>query len=436
MTDIEQFKADLSHEQPRQRPVMPSKPVEAPSVELFPEQQEAKDRFQDWFDDRTSTNPIFRIFGYAGTGKTTTIRSIVSDIEGNVLYGAYTGKASLVMQHQGLPARTIHSLRYNPIFPDQDVDKRLRGELEAARKQDDHEEAKELEDKIKYNNSIRFELNDESELFQADLLVLDEVSMVNQEMLDDLLSFEKPLLVLGDPGQLPPIKGTGALTQAKPDILLEKIHRQAMDNPIISLSFSARTGKAIPREEFRSDGHPTSVHKSMTGLTKEDALGADQILCGKNKTRRTLNQRYRKIAGFEGATPMPGEKLICLKNNAGAGIFNGMMCTVVRVVEEYETWMQIELKTELDKTIRCPVLRAHFDEYEQPGLVESLHWWDKQDREEFDFGYAITVHKAQGSQWDHVIFWDDRFLVWDKPERRKWLYTGITRAVEQLTLLS
>jgi exodeoxyribonuclease-5 len=431
MTDIEEFKSSLQEPEIKEETVEPSK--QTPPIELFPEQQAAKDMFQEWY--ATVSTGIFRIFGYAGVGKTTTIRSIVSEVTGLVYYGAYTGKAALVMQRQGLPnARTIHSLIYKPIFPSKARDKELSKKLTKAREAGEHDEALKIEDKIKHNRAIHFEINEESPLLQADLLVLDEVSMVNQEMLDDLLYFNVPMLVLGDPGQLPPIKGEGALTRAKPDVMLDKIHRQAMDNPIINLSFRARMGKNIPREEFRSENHPTSVHKSSTGLTKEDALGADQILCGKNKTRRMLNRRYRKIAGFEGLTPMPGEKLICLKNSVG--LFNGMMVTVKKIVQEYETWIQMELETEEGKLLHCSVLRAHFDEYEQPGLVKSLHWWDKQHRDEFDFGYAITVHKAQGSQWDHVVFWDDRFLVWDQKERRRWLYTGITRAVEQLTLLS
>jgi len=217
--------------------------------ELYPEQQAGKAKFEEWFNDGNTPSEIFRIFGYAGTGKTTITKEIVRGVKGKVLYGAFTGKAALVMQRHDLPARTIHSLIYRPIMPDKQIAADIREEIEEAKQEGilhHSEEMQELFRQLKEVSTLSFELNDESPLNEASLFVLDECSMIDNEMKGDILSFGVPLLVLGDPGQLPPIKGTGALTNADPDVLLKEIHRQALDNPVIDLSFRARTGKLIP----------------------------------------------------------------------------------------------------------------------------------------------------------------------------------------------
>ena len=122
-------------------------------------------------------------------------------------------------------------------------------------------------------------------------------------------------------------------------------------------------------------------------------------------------------------------------------IFNGMMGVVTEVVDHLE--MSIMLKVQFDpidpvyeKPIEIKALRAHFDVYEDKDALKSVRWWDKRDNQEFDFGYAITVHKAQGSQWDSVVMYDDGFLAWNWRERAKWEYTGITRAAKDLTIVN
>jgi len=400
-------------------------------IELFPEQQAAKDLFLDWFESEVSyTHPIFRIFGFAGTGKTTITREIIREVKGSVLFGAFTGKAALVMRRHGLPARTIHSLIYRPVPPSKEHAAKVKVAIDEL-DSDDKEELKNLQKELKDAEQMHFELNEESELGDAGLFVLDECSMVNDVMKDDILSFGCTLLVLGDPGQLPPISGTGALVRAKPNILLETIHRQALDNPIIKLSMKARTGQGIGYGEYGS-----SRKIKIADLAQHDVIECDQILTGKNITRRQLNQRMRATLNLSSRYPIPGDKLICLRNNAKLNIFNGLMCTVVKKGDEYDTFMDYTLLSEDGVEFDCPILRAYFDEYKYPGTLKEMKWWDFQDAEEFDYGYAITVHKSQGSQWDHVVFYDDGFLSWKQQERSRWLYTGITRAVERLTLVS
>ncbi len=163
--------------------------------------------------DRGAGAPqVFRLFGYAGTGKTTLARHIAEDVEGEVLFGAYTGKAALVLRSKGCGERAHH--------PSHDLPRR---------KDMDSEEPS-------------FVLNEDSPASKASLIVIDECSMVDEELGRDLLSFGKPVLVLGDPAQLPPVKGGGYFTEAEPDVMLTEVHRQAADNPIVRLSMMVREG--------------------------------------------------------------------------------------------------------------------------------------------------------------------------------------------------
>ena len=412
------------------------------NFELSGQQLAAKEQIEVWFTNLREGKPenlIFRLFGYAGTGKTTTIRKLIADLElrmgYDVFFGAYTGKAAMVMRKQGLPARTIHSLIYKPVMP-------IRSECEKLKEawHAEEEEGEKKRKKQEYDNAckVRFVLRnneDPSDLDNAELLVLDECSMVNDDMLADIKTFGVPLLVLGDPGQLPPIEGEGALTREKPDIMLTQIHRQAEGDPIIDYSIRARNGVYIPYMSHGKSGH---YHKHQIEDVK--ILEYDQILTGKNVTRQTLNQDIRKLRGYESPYPMVGEKLICLKNDPEHGLFNGMMCECVGVGDILSTYIELEIKRETDledyPPMKVNALLAHFDRYYDKDALDKVPWWDKKGTNEFDYGYAITVHKAQGSQWDNVCLYDDKFLAgWKKEERKRWMYTAITRAIEGIHIV-
>lgn len=418
-------------------------------LELSNGQKLAAEEIKEWFSEQEAclhgeltvsnkmVRPIFRLFGYAGTGKTTTIRTIMEmmDITKETRFAAYTGKAAMVMRKTGLPAQTIHSLIYEPVSPNQDECNKL---LAAVKAETDEVQKQLLKAELKEKSKVHFikRSKSNSDLRKTRLLVLDECSMVNAVMLGDLLSFDVPMLVLGDPGQLPPIEGEGALIKVKPDVMLTEIHRQAKLSPIIDFATRARNGIYIPKITMG-----TSSHCEMGALATERVLSFDQIICGKNDTRRKLNQRIRGLKGFEGMFPVMGEKLICLKNNAEDGLFNGMLCTVTKVGELLDTsielWINRETDYEGDPPIKVKALRAHFESYQDKNALENVKWWEKDGVDEFDFGYAITVHKAQGSQWEHVLLWDDKmFMGWNRKDRPKWMYTGITRAMESITIAS
>ena len=182
----------------------------------------------------------------------------------------------------------------------------------------------------------------------AALIVLDEVSMVGDDMARDLLAFGKPILVLGDPGQLPPIKGEGAFTKAAPDVMLTEIHRQAGESAIIRLATMARQGLPIPYGE-----HDAYVWKMpRLGVAPEQMLRGGQVICGRNATRIQLNIAMKRAAGFDGVYPTGEhrdgqlEKIICLKNRHDLGIVNGMFLELSDVHDENEIGFSATIRTE------------------------------------------------------------------------------------------
>ena len=428
-------------------------------IELSESQLKAKKMVGEWINRPSvfDEQPIFRVFGYAGTGKTTIIKSLLKDTGLTAVSCAYTGKAAMVMRKLGMPqARTIHSTIYRPRPPNKDECNELFTRIKALPKGNRtvERERSRLYAELNEARKVSFDLRPSDALGDIDLFVLDECSMVNDDMLADLLTFKIPLLVLGDPGQLPPIDGVGALVNKKPDILLDEIYRhkdhlrlpQGSMNPVIDFATRARNRISIP---YGTVGKSSKI--SQNYFTNEMALQTDQIITGKNTTRKALNERIRRLKGYDEISPYPvvGEKLICLANDrikqSGGWfvqLFNGMTATVIGVGYALDT--VIELTVELDnldeagakEPVKIRALRAHFDSYSDPDALRQVRWWDRRDAQEFDFGYAITVHKAQGSQWDHITLWDDHFLVWSLKDRARWLYTAITRASESIRIVT
>ncbi|WP_294532128.1 AAA family ATPase [uncultured Rhodoblastus sp.] len=338
---------------------------------------------------------IFRLFGYAGTGKTTLARHIAEHVDGDVQFGAYTGKAALVLRSKGCgEARTIHSMIYRP-------------------KDTDSEEPS-------------FVLNEDSPASKASLIVIDECSMVDAELGRDLLSFGKKVLVLGDPAQLPPVKGGGFFTDHEPDIMLTQVHRQAADNPIVRLSMTVRAG-----ERLKIGDHGAMRVVSRNAIDADLVKNADQVLVGLNKTRRAYNKRLRELLGYKGLMPEVGEKLVCLRNDKTKGLLNGAVFRVAKSLGLRQRRFRFSLTADDAsgaKPIRVGVLPAFFE-----GGEESLSYAQRRESDEFDFGYALTVHKAQGSQWDHVVLFDESWAF--RENRERWLYTGVTRAAKTLTVV-
>jgi exodeoxyribonuclease-5 len=339
---------------------------------------------------------VFRLFGYAGTGKTTLARHIAEDVGGNVVFAAFTGKAAHVMRGKGCKnAGTIHSLIY-----------RIRGEDE---------------------NGPTFVLNEDSDAGKAALIVIDECSMVDADIGRDLLSFGVPVLVLGDPAQLPPIAGGGFFTSAEPDVMLTEVHRQAADDPIIHLSMIVREGGTLEHGTF---GNSRVIGRDA--VEPEDVTGADQVLVGRNVTRRNYNERIRQLLARPVPTPVAGDKLVCLRNDRKRGLLNGSLWNVEQTRQARKGLLRFTLSPDQHESGKqrtvVSINPAFFD-----GTAEGLTNAERRRSDEFDFGYVLTVHKAQGSQWDNVMLFDESFAFRDNA--RSWLYTGITRAATRITVV-
>ena len=360
------------------------------------------------------------ISGYAGVGKTTLISFIVSALglaPYQVCYIAYTGKAALVLQEMGCEnAMTAHRLLYV---------------------------SKPRPDGTFFHIPRR-------PLPPYQLIVCDEISMLPKDMWELLLSHHIHVIALGDPAQLPPITEDNGIL-AHPHIFLDEIVRQAQDNEIIKLSMDIRMG--LPLVPFRG--------KQVQVINKSEVvdgmyLWADQIICAKNDTRREINNLMRqKLFGVSSPEPLEGDKVICLRNNwedaneLGDCMVNGTMGTVSYIRYDYNdqylspktTWDFLPDGYTASTCAEDPYFRDISIDYKllttgEPTVNPSN--FKKFPKEvvpkEFDYGYCITCWKAQGDQYNKVLLFEENF-PFEEEEHRRYLYTGITRAVEKLVVV-
>lgn len=368
------------------------------------------------------------ISGYAGTGKSTLVKFIISALPGinpveDVVYTSFTGKATQVLQKKGNKnVSTLHKLLFKSIpKPDGTF---FRKPVES----------------IPYK-----------------IVVVDECSMVPNDLLKQLVKYDVHIICLGDPGQLPPVnKNEDNHLLDKPHIFLDEIMRQEAESEIIQLTMDIRAGK--PLNLFKG--------KEVQILDKEDLttgmlLWADQVICAKNDTRIALNNQMRKLLGKNG-DPQDGDKVICLKNNwdiysdEDNPLVNG---TVGYLNNVYKTFLKLPASISSDrKSKQIDLINAEFisDTDETYGLINMdkqlfitgengldyktsynmMRNWRYKNAipEQFTYGYAITAHKSQGSEWDNVLVIEERF-PFDEEEHRRWLYTACTRAAKKLVII-
>lgn len=365
-----------------------------------PQQDAAVKSVAAWLRDRNGPQ-VFRLFGYAGTGKTTLAIELAGLVRGLVLYATYTGKAALVLRSKGCAgATTIHSLIY-------------KAQTDEA------------------TGAVEFKINRKSDLKGAGLLIVDEVSMVSEDLATDLLSFGTKILVLGDPAQLPPVKGEGFFISKEPDVMLTEVHRQAQDNPIIRMSMDVREGRGLSIGTY---GNSRVLDKRTIdrGDLGQIVLGADQVICGLNKSRQKFNGRIRELKGLAGKKelwhPSKGDRLICLKNNRKKHLLNGSLWTLDAVLQRAGKFvLDIEPNDEDRELETVGVMNEFFN-----GTEASIDWKKRKNSFEFTFGWAMTCHKSQGSQWQNVMIFDESRSF--REYQRHWLYTSLTRAADRVTV--
>ena len=271
------------------------------------------------------------------------------------------------------------------------------------------------------------------------VIICDEVSMVNEALGRDLMEFGIPIIAIGDPFQLPPPKSVGGyFTEAEPDAMLTQIHRQALDSPIIRMATTVRKDGAwaLKLGEYGDSRYiAQSIEESLPML-----IEADQVLAGKHKTRRAVNAAMREHYGYiqraldvDGSgdpyMPQPGEKIICKRNDKLNRLLNGGMWIVQKCQPRGEDAFTAKIVSMDDGSERDEIV-MHAEPFRGLEILPE----DKFDAQEFDHGYCITVHSAQGSQWPNVALVNDG---WSGPDRflDRWLYTALTRAQERVTII-
>lgn len=361
--------------------------------------------------------PYTCIAGYAGTGKSTLIRFIISALNldpEDVCYVAYTGKAAQVLRSKGCPnAMTAHRLLYKSIQKD---------------------------DGTFYHIPLR-------PIIGFDLIVVDEISMLPKHMWELLLSHKIHVIALGDPGQLPPVLAEDNGVLAFPHIFLDEVMRQAAESEIIRLTMDIREGNSLKPflgNEVRIVGREELLEPGFLAW-------GDQIICGKNETRHQINTIMRKIKMQTDQTePLVGDRIICLHNEwecinlTGDALVNGLSGTITGL--EYtndnpfmEKTPLIDFKPDIDDSDTFKGLEVDykiFTEHVPTVTKETFKKIPKFYRpKEFDYGYCITCHKSQGSEYDKVIVLEEYLKGESKEGHFRWLYTAATRAAKKLIIV-
>ena len=407
---------------------------------LTPDQEDAAALIEEWFYHLNTQ--IFVLCGYAGTGKTFLVDHVVRRLGlvagESAAFVAPTGKAASVLIRSGTPASTVHSLIY---VREEDIEVNEDGEVISER-------------------FLRF-VKRESIDKKIQLIVVDETSMVSDEMLYDLLSFGVKCLFCGDPAQLPPVNGTNTLL-SMPCATLTQIVRQEEDNPIVRLAERARRGEYIPYGDY-GDGVRVLPRKQLWNA-RELFEEADQVIVGTNKTRSFLNREMRRMLGIppKANLPIDGEKLVCTLNNWSRPLdergefhlVNGIIGRCYNVREGEDGLGALDFRADFltDTSYDLPFDTGIFERgqyyhgygdkacflysgtlvHEGNPLLKHFKVRREDTVSRFEFAYAVTCHKAQGSEYDSVVVVDESGYF---ENAKEWLYTAITRAKKKLTII-
>lgn len=334
------------------------------------------------------------IGGKAGTGKSTVTKYVIQRLDNlkkKYIVLAPTGKAANVLRSKGLNADTIHSAIY--VF---------------AGEYTDEEEKKSV---LSWHDKIR--IND-----NPDVIIVDEASMVNSKMAKDLRSFNKQIVWVGDFAQLPPVGGDPRIMH-NPKHLLNEIFRQKGDSGIVDFAHDISNGNELNPNGYKDVNFYRGSIKDVV-----DGIETDQFICGFNKTRLKINKCVRQQLGHKGILN-EGEKLLCLHNNRRYGIFNGEILTVLKIHEIDLSYIHATVSNgaiERELYLRKGALGAY-----NPDKSDVL-----KNELVCDYGYAITCHKSQGSEWESVTVFNEEFKGWD---HRRWFYTAATRASKKLNII-
>lgn len=365
------------------------------------------------------------ISGYAGSGKTTLVRFIIEALdaeEDRICYCAFTGKAAEVLRKKGNKNTcTLHKLLYESIpKPTGGFFRKPKAEI------------------------------------PYDIVVVDEISMAPKTLIDLLFTHNVYVICLGDPFQLPPVdKDEDNHLLDHPHIFLDEIMRQAQESEIIRLTMTIRDFKDI--DIYNGKEVKVIPYEQLnTGILQ----WADQILTATNAKRQTINNQMRELYQRP-FYPVDGDKIICLRNyweeysTDGDALTNG---TIGILKNSFQSFRKLPAFLHENKEfdlligdIQIPETEDNYNlvEIDRKMIMTGEKCCDwrlsyKLGRlkprygeivpKEFAYAYAITVHKAQGSEWDNVTVLEETF-PFNKEEHARWLYTACTRASEKLILV-
>jgi len=390
-------------------------------MELTNDQIYANMALESWWNSYDSKQ-TFEISGKSGSGKSSLIHYFIDRIglkDDEVLFLAYAGKgAQQITVRNKVSAQTIHSAIYDYY---EEYDKDLKGRLI-------------LKKNGKPKTKMVFRLKNHLPK-KIKLIVLDEGSQVNKQIAEDLLSFGIPIVVLGDLNQLPPVMGESYFLK-EPDVILNQIMRQSEDSPIVYLANEVLDGNEL---KYGVYGNSAVIRKSDLSLFQ--FREADIVLTGTNRLRQAINNLYREeIKEIHNLDyPHIGEKVICTKNNwqkcldKKFFLVNGTTGYVDDVNRGTYNGYSMEMDFKPDytnkvfKNIKFDYKHMYYTG--DPSLENKMTFLDR-----FEFAYAVTVFKYQGSEANNVLFMAENFYR-DKETQKKFLYTGITRARDKVIIV-
>lgn len=381
---------------------------------------------------------------------------------------APTNKAAAVLRARGVPATTIHRILYTPVYdPEYErVAEWLAGQAsrpEAATLTDTQLDRAEAA--YRQHGSIPaalayaglrgsdFITGWKRRDAPLDIGLVDESSMLDERQLEDLREVFPTLVLFGDPAQLPPVQGgDGMVFDHLPEdrhFTLHRIHRQDADSPILDLAH------ALADPDLTFAGFEAMVHEAAASDPRvviaprvdADLMARSPVLVWRNATRIRLIHAFRKAHGIEDGQIMPGEPLIC------DGIELPLKHRKKRLDLEARGLIKGAQAVYLGPGARQGFSRLHVFAAPQPQFsVASIVKIEREGEEEpflpytarmgavFLHGAAVTIHKAQGSQWDTVQVYAPDIMVAARMGRieaglplwKRLAYVAITRAEREL----
>jgi exodeoxyribonuclease-5 len=252
-------------------------------------------------------------------------------------------------------------------------------------------------------------------------LIIDEASMLSADDLRICTEAFPSVVLVGDPGQLPPVTGEAVLHTVD-GFELTQIQRQAQDSPIIQLAYAAREGQEFWKQLTLMAG----AIERWQGVDAKEFLTAP-LLVGKNTTRKACTHAIRAALGYPDYRPVVGEPIVCRMNDKkykGGAFYNNALFRVVAVDESDHRKVRLRVEDSEDEHD----ISIHLEEIHGSNIALGAI--------QCRFGYVYTAHTAQGGEWPTVFISDPGLIEWRNALRYmkaldqfpKWSYTALTRA--------